>query len=228
MTDGSDGLVAGTDGLLRCGWVGSASKQHGDYLAYHDREWAVPVHGEQALLERLCLEAFQSGLSWLTILRKRENFRAAFDGFDFERVANYDASDVERLVNDAGIIRHRQKIESTVNNARRALEMRGEFGSLASYFWGFEPTVEQRPAVLDIATLVAMPTTETSRALSKNLKQRGWTFVGPTTVYAFMQAMGMVNDHVEGCCMRARVETNRARFKRPPARPASAPRESAD
>lgn len=219
-----NGLLIGDDGLARCWWHGGLP----DYLRYHDEEWGQPMADDRRLFEKICLEGFQAGLSWLTILRKRENFRAAFDGFDFERVANYGAGDIERLVNDAGIVRHRQKIESTVNNARRALEMRREFGSLASYFWGFEPTVEQRPAVLDIATLVAMPTTETSKALSKDLKQRGWTFVGPTTVYAFMQAMGMVNDHVEGCCMRAQGETKRARFKRPPARLAAAPRESAD
>jgi DNA-3-methyladenine glycosylase I len=177
---------------------------------------------DRRLFEKICLEGFQAGLSWLTILRKRENFRRAFDGFDFDRIARYGQADIERLVADAGIIRHRQKIESTINNAARAIEMRDEFGSLAAYFWRFEPTAQQRPAIVDLVHLKANPNTEVSKSLSKDLKKRGWTFVGPTTVYAFMQAMGLVNDHLQGCCMRDRIQTERGRLKRP--RPAQAPR----
>jgi DNA-3-methyladenine glycosylase I len=206
-----NGLLIGDDGLARCWWQGGLA----DYRRYHDEEWGHPVTDDRRLFEKICLEGFQAGLSWLTILRKREHFRRAFDGFDFERIARYSAQDVERLVGDAGIIRHRQKIVSTINNAARAIELRREFGSLANYFWGFEPDAGQRPRRIDIKTLVAMPTTEVSKALSKDLKTRGWTFVGPTTVYAFMQAMGLVNDHVEGCCVRQRVEARRTAFKRP-------------
>ena len=206
-----NGLLIGEDGLARCWWHGGLA----DYLRYHDEEWGHPVTDDRRLFEKICLEGFQAGLSWLTILRKRENFRRAFDGFDFDRIARYSPADVERLVGDAGIIRHRQKIVSTINNAARAIEMRAEFGSLAGYFWGFEPDASQRPARLDIATLAAMPTTEVSKALSKDLKKRGWTFVGPTTVYAFMQAMGLVNDHVEGCCVREISQAERDSFVRP-------------
>jgi DNA-3-methyladenine glycosylase I len=206
-----NGLLIGEDGRARCWWQGGLA----DYLRYHDEEWGHPVTDDRRLFEKICLEGFQSGLSWLTILRKRENFRRAFDGFDFEKIARYTPDDVERLVGDAGIIRHRQKIVSTINNATRALELRREFGSLAGYFWGFEPTASQRPALIDITTLSAMPVTDISKALSKDLKKRGWTFVGPTTVYAFMQAMGLVNDHVQGCCVRETVESERARLQRP-------------
>jgi DNA-3-methyladenine glycosylase I len=209
-----NGLLTGDDGLARCAWHGGLA----DYLRYHDEEWGHPVTEDRRLFEKICLEGFQAGLSWLTILRKRENFRKAFDGFEFEQVARYTAIDVERLVGDAGIVRHRQKIESTINNAARAIEMKREFGSLAGYFWGFEPAASQRPARLDIATLAAMPSTEISKTLSKDLKKRGWTFVGPTTVYAFMQAMGLVNDHVEGCCVRDIIEQERRGFVRPSAR----------
>jgi DNA-3-methyladenine glycosylase I len=212
----SDGLLMGEDGLARCWWHGGLA----EYLRYHDEEWGHPVVEDRRLFEKICLEGFQAGLSWLTILRKRENFRRAFDGFDFDRIARYGPADIERLVADAGIIRHRQKIESTINNAARAIEMRAEFGSLAAYFWGFEPTAQQRPAIVDLVHLKANPTTEVSKALSKDLKKRGWSFVGPTTVYAFMQAMGLVNDHLQGCCMRDRIEAERARLKRP--RPAPA------
>ena len=207
-----DGLLIGEDGLARCWWHGGLA----EYLRYHDEEWGHPVVDDRRLFEKICLEGFQAGLSWLTILRKRENFRRAFDGFDFEKVARFGQRDVDRLLADAGIIRHRQKIESTINNAARALEMRAEFGSLAAYLWGFEPTDRQRPAVVDLAHLKANPTTVVSKALSKDLKKRGWTFVGPTTVYAFMQAMGLVNDHLQGCCVRDGVEAGRARLKRPP------------
>ena len=206
-----DGLIEGPDGKVRCAWHGNQD----DYLAYHDREWGRPVDDDIRLFEKICLEGFQSGLSWLTILRKRDNFRAAFAGFDFEKVARFTGDDVERLVQDAGIIRHRGKIVSTINNAKRALELRDEFGSLAAYFWTHEPPAAERPAVLDWATLRAMPKTGTSTAISKDLKKRGWSFVGPTTVYAFMQAMGLVNDHIEGCYCRPEVEAARAAFTRP-------------
>jgi DNA-3-methyladenine glycosylase I len=206
-----DGLIEGADGKVRCAWHGNLD----DYLAYHDREWGRPVDNDIRLFEKICLEGFQSGLSWLTILRKRDNFRAGFSGFDFEKVARFTGDDVERLVRDAGIIRHRGKIVSTINNAKRALELRDEFGSLAAYFWAHEPPAAERPAIVDWATLRAMPKTGTSTAISKDLKKRGWSFVGPTTVYAFMQAMGLVNDHVEGCHCRADVEAARKAFNRP-------------
>ena len=206
-----DGLLEGEDGRPRCFWHGNLP----DYTHYHDTEWGRPVANDQRLFEKICLEGFQSGLSWLTILRKRDNFRKAFAGFDFEKVARFDDEDIARLLSDAGIVRHRGKIVSTINNAARAIEMRDEFGSLAAYFWAHEPDAASRPARLDHATLMANPTTETSKRLSKDLKKLGWTFVGPTTVYAFMQAMGLVNDHIEGCCMRDEVERERAAFARP-------------
>jgi DNA-3-methyladenine glycosylase I len=210
--DGKDrGLITGEDGRDRCRWHQNLP----DYLAYHDHEWGMPVTDDHRLFEKICLEGFQSGLSWLTILRKRDNFRAAFSGFDFEKVAQFDDEDIERLVADAGIIRHRGKIVSTINNARRAIELTREFGSLARYFWSFEPAAHERPKVMDIETLRANPTTAASIRLSKDLKKRGWSFVGPTTVYAFMQAMGMVNDHIEGCCCRVVVEAKRDALVRP-------------
>ena len=207
------GLVRGEDGLLRCAWGGGPA----DYQSYHDREWGRPVVDDHRLFEKICLEGFQSGLSWLTILRKRENFRAAFAGFDFDIVATFNETDIERLVLDAGIIRHRGKIASTINNAKRALELKSEFGSLAAYFWRFEPPEHERPAKVDWETLRANPTTPASTRLSKDLKKRGWTFVGPTTVYAFMQAMGLVNDHPEGCHCRVDCEAARASLERPTA-----------
>ncbi len=205
------GLIEGEDGKLRCFWHGGLK----DYRHYHDKEWGRPVTDDIRLFEKICLEGFQSGLSWLTILRKRENFRKAFAGFDFDKVARFDADDVARLVADAGIIRHRGKIESTINNANRALEMRDAFGSLAAYFWSHEPGPEQRPDRLDRETLMTLGKTETSTAISKDLKKRGWSFVGPTTVYAFMQAMGMVNDHIEGCFARDECEAERSALVRP-------------
>jgi DNA-3-methyladenine glycosylase I len=205
------GLVEGPDGITRCAWHGNLP----DYLAYHDREWGRPVADDIRLFEKICLEGFQSGLSWLTILRKRENFRKAFAGFDFNKIASFTEKDVERLLQDAGIIRHRGKIVSTINNARRAQELVAEAGSLAAWFWRFEPGADERPKTLDWETLRAMPTSPTSTLISKELKKRGWSFVGPTTVYAFMQAMGMVNDHIEGCFCRAEVEKERKRFRRP-------------
>ena len=205
------GLITGEDGLDRCFWHGGLD----DYRRYHDEEWGRPVTDDRRLFEKICLEGFQSGLSWLTILRKRENFRAAFAGFDFHQVALFDEADIARCLGDAGIVRHRGKIVSTINNARHAVDLAAEFGSLARYFWSFEPKPEERPARLDYATLRANPTSPTSIRLSKDLKKRGWTFVGPTTVYAFMQAMGLVNDHIEGCFCREPVENSRARFARP-------------
>ena len=195
-----DDLSLGADGLVRCWWPGA----HDDYLRYHDDEWGHPIGDDQRLFEKICLEGFQTGLSWLTILRKREGFRAAFAGFDFEAVARFGPEDVERLVLDAGIVRHRGKIESTINNARRACELLEREGSLANYFWRFVPPAEERPPVLRRGSVPGK--TPTSTALSKDLKRQGWSFVGPTTAYAFMQAMGLVNDHLEGCHHRALVE----------------------
>ena len=206
-----DGLIAGPDGATRCFWHGNLP----DYLHYHDHEWGRPVADDRRLFEKICLEGFQSGLSWLTILRKRDNFREAFEGFDFERVARFGEADVERLLTDAGIVRHRGKIVSTVNNANRARELADEAGSLAAFFWRYEPGPDQRPEIVDLAHLRANPTTAVSVRLSKDLKKRGWSFVGPTTVYAFMQAMGLVNDHLEGCKCRAEVEAERGAFRRP-------------
>jgi DNA-3-methyladenine glycosylase I len=198
-------------GVTRCWWPG----EHDDYRAYHDREWGRPVRDDVRLFEKLCLEGFQSGLSWLTILRKRDNFRRAFAGFDYEKVARFRPAKVERLLQDAGIVRHRGKIESVLNNAKRARELADEFGSLAAYFWGFEPPAAERPRRVTMAALCANTTTPTSTALSVDLRKRGWSFVGPTTCYAFMQAMGLVNDHVEGCDARPDVEARRAKFRRP-------------
>jgi DNA-3-methyladenine glycosylase I len=206
-----EGIIKGEDGQGRCFWHGGLD----DYRRYHDEEWGTPVTDDFRLFEKICLEGFQSGLSWLTILRKRENFRAAFAGFDYDRVAAFTDVDVDRCLSDTGIVRHRGKIVSTINNARRAREIVAEKGSLAAYFWSFEPGPEERPARVDLATLRANPTSPTSVRLSKDLKKRGWTFVGPTTVYAFMQAMGLVNDHLEGCFCRERVERLRKEFKRP-------------
>ena len=198
-------------GVTRCWWIG----HHADYAAYHDQEWGRPVQDDRRLFEKICLEGFQSGLSWLTILRKREAFRRAFRNFEFEAVARFNARSVERMLSDASIVRHRGKIESTINNAKRALELADEFGTLAGYFWGFEPDPSERPKRLDFATLSKLASTPTSTALSKDLKRRGWSFVGPTTCYAFMQAMGLVNDHLEGCSIRAEALAQRARFQPP-------------
>jgi DNA-3-methyladenine glycosylase I len=210
MADGTTGLREDEHGR-RCAWCGDDPL----YRRYHDREWGRPMRDDVRLFEKLCLEGFQSGLSWLTILRKRENFRAAFAGFDIERVARFGKRDVERCLADAGIVRHRGKIESTVNNAKRALELIEEHGSLAAYLWRFEPPADERPARITWPALMAMPKTPTSTALSKDLRKRGWSFVGPTTCYAFMQAMGLVNDHIEGCDARPDVESLRTRFRRP-------------
>jgi DNA-3-methyladenine glycosylase I len=199
------GLVVGEDDRPRCFWGARSA----DYQAYHDDEWGRPVDDDHRLFEKLCLEGFQSGLSWITILRKRESFRAAFAGFDPALVARFGARDVKRLLGDAGIVRHRGKIESAINNAKRACELIEETGSLAGYVWRFEPLATARPKKLTWAALRKLASTPASTALAKDLKKRGWSFVGPTTVYAFMQAMGMVNDHIEGCW--ARDATARAR-----------------
>jgi DNA-3-methyladenine glycosylase I len=207
----NEGLIEGADRKVRCWWHGG----HNDYVAYHDQEWGRPVDDDRRLFEKICLEGFQAGLSWLTILRKRESFRAAMTDFNFERLAGFEEEDVVRLLANADIIRHRKKIESAINNARQALELRDEFGSLAAYFWRYEPAASERPNRLTRSMLQSMATTERSTALSKDLKKRGWSFVGPTTVYAFMQAMGLVNDHLDGCFRRAQLEAEREAFVRP-------------
>ncbi len=188
---GVDRLLTGPDGVTRCWWCGSDPL----YVEYHDGEWGHPVTDDVRLFEKFCLEGFQSGLSWLTILRKRENFRAAFAGFDPVVVAEFDEADVTRLLADAGIVRHRGKIASTINNARRALELLDERGSILAYVSDYRPARVHR---LTVASELSATSPE-SIAMSKDLKRRGWSFVGPTTMYAFMQAMGLVNDHIEGC-----------------------------
>ncbi|MCJ9430224.1 DNA-3-methyladenine glycosylase I [Kordiimonas marina] len=198
-------LFTGPDGQPRCHWCSATP----DYVDYHDREWGFPVADDRRLFEKLCLEGFQSGLSWRTILAKWENFRAAFAGFDYDKVAAFTEADVERLLQDAGIVRHRGKIEAVINNAARAQELVAEKGSLAAYFWGFEPAAEDLPEPQTVST------TPESVAISKDLKKKGWKFVGPTTVYAFMQAMGLVNDHADGCAVREKVIKARAEFDSP-------------
>ncbi len=197
----TDGLKSGEDGHAFFFFWG----YYEIYTHYHDTEWGVPMTDDRTLFEKICLEGFQSGLSWLTILRKRENFRAGFANFEFRKVAEFGEADIERLLADAGIVRHRGKIESTINNARRAIELVREAGSLSDFFWSFRPLPEHRPASMDRKTLGALGKTAESLALSKALKKRGWSFVGPTTAYAFMQAMGLVNDHLEGCWRREEV-----------------------
>ena len=199
-------LFHGPDGQPRCAWCAATP----EYLHYHDHEWGYPVDDDRRLFEKLCLEGFQSGLSWRTILAKRENFRAAFHGFDFHEVARYGEGDVQRLLLDAGIVRHRGKIEATINNARRACELVEREGSLAAFVWRFQPA---KP----LAKPQVVSTSPESVALSKALKKLGWKFVGPTTMYAFMQAMGLVNDHADGCAMRAKADQARKRFKPPAA-----------
>ena len=208
----ADGLVEGEDGIARCWWGGGADP---DYREYHDREWGMPVTDDVRLFEKLTLEGFQAGLSWLTILRKREAFRQAFAGFDFRRVARFGTRDVERLLGDASIVRHRGKIESAINNAQRAEALVDEAGSLAAFVWRFEPPTSARPRRMTREALGDLSQTDESRALAKELRRRGWTFVGPTTVYAFMQAMGLVDDHLDGCASRPRVESARSALRRP-------------
>ena len=210
MTPPSKGLRV-DGGVARCFWCGA----HDDYRRYHDLEWGRPVADDVQLFEKLCLEGFQAGLSWLTILRKREAFRRAFRGFEPARVARFGARDVARLLGDAGIVRHRGKIEAAIHNAGRALELVEEAGSLAAHVWSFEPPAAERPRKLTRAALEKMAETPASRALSEDLKRRGWRFVGPTTVQAFLQSMGVLNDHLDGCFARAEVERERARFPRP-------------
>jgi DNA-3-methyladenine glycosylase I len=206
---GDDEIAVGEDGVARCWWGDSAP----EYRAYHDTEWGFPVADDVRLFEKLSLEGFQAGLSWLTILRKRPAFREAFAGFDFEQVARFGKRDVTRLLGDPGIVRHRGKIEAVINNAKRAVELVQEEGSLAAYVWRFEP--EARVGGLNRAALTKLATTADSKALAKDLKARGWRFVGPTTVYAFMQAMGLVNDHLDGCDVQEPVRAARDRFMRP-------------
>ena len=198
-----DKTLPGTDGRPRCRWCAGAP----EFEPYHDNEWGYPVGDDQRLFEKVSLEAFQSGLSWRTILAKRENFRRAFDRFDFHKVAKYGAKDVKRLLADEGIVRHRGKIEAVINNAQRAVELQQEQGSLAAYFWRYEAPLEGEPQTAS--------TSAQSVALSKDLKKRGWKFVGPTTVYAFMQAMGLVNDHARGCVMSAKAAAARKAFQVP-------------
>ena len=195
----------GPDGKPRCRWCGDAP----EFLHYHDTEWGFPVGDDKRLFEKLSLEGFQSGLSWRTILAKRENFRAAFDGFDFDKVARFTERDVTRLLNDAGIVRHRGKIEAVINNAMRARELVEREGSLAAFIWRYEPGIKE------LAQPQTGSTSAASIALSKELKKQGWKFVGPTTMHAFMQAMGLINDHLEDCVIRSKSEAARKRFKRP-------------
>ncbi|NJM93023.1 MAG: DNA-3-methyladenine glycosylase I [Rhodospirillaceae bacterium] len=197
--------IPGPDGKPRCRWCGAAP----EFLHYHDAEWGFPVDDDRRLFEKLCLEGFQSGLSWRTILAKRENFRAAFKGFDIDKVARFTQRDVERLLKDAGIVRHRGKIEAVINNAQRARALVDREGSLAAYIWRHEPDPKK------LAKPQTASTSAESVALSKDLLKQGWRFVGPTTVYAFMQAMGLVNDHVEDCVIRTKVERAAKGFKRP-------------
>jgi len=198
-------LFIGPDGQSRCRWCGATP----EFLDYHDREWGYPVSDDIRLFEKLCLESFQSGLSWRTILAKRDNFRAAFAGFDFRKVATFGDEDVERLLSDASIVRHRGKIEAVINNARRVCDLIEQEGSLAAFIWRFEPN----PA--DLETPQSQTFSDASIALSKELKKRGWKFVGPTTVYAFMQAMGLINDHSEACVFRSIADEERVAFRRP-------------
>ena len=200
----SDTFIA-PDGKPRCRWAGAAP----EFLDYHDTEWGFPVDDDRRLFEKLCLESFQSGLSWRTILAKRENFRDAFANFEFDNVARFTGADVERLLKDEGIVRHRGKIEAVINNAKRAQEMVASEGSLAAFFWGYEPDGSQ------LGKPQTASTSDTSIALSKDLKKRGWKFVGPTTVYAFMQAMGLINDHAEACVIRAGVDEAGEKFSCP-------------
>ena len=206
-----NGVVVGEDGVARCFW---AAKDPA-YGPYHDREWGFPVRDDRRLFEKICLEGFQAGLSWLTILRKREAFRKAFAGFEIGKVARFDTRRVTRLLADPGIVRHRGKIESAIHNARRALELVEEEGSLAAFFWRFEPAAKDRPRRMTVATVRSLTETDASRALSRELRRRGFRYVGPTTLYALMQSVGIVNDHIEGCHARPRADAARLIFRRP-------------
>jgi DNA-3-methyladenine glycosylase I len=198
----------------RCFWCAGNAL----YRSYHDGEWGFPVADDQRLFEKIALEGFQTGLSWLTILRKRQRFRRVFRGFEIERVARMGARDVARLLRDPGIVRHRAKIEAAIHNARRSLRVIEAYGSLAGFVWRFEPPARERPHRLTRAAVVKLTETPTSRALSEELRAHGFRFIGPTTAYAFMQAMGLVNDHLEGCAAREAAVAERARF-RPPGGP---------
>ena len=189
------GLAQADDGQVRCAWC--MATPH--YQHYHDHEWGFPVHDDRRLFEKICLEGFQAGLSWLTILNKREGFRAAFANFDAQKMARFGEADVARLLADAGIVRHRGKIEAVIHNAQRLHDVQREFGSFDAYLWQFAPAADSRPAAITLDVVRQMGVPPEAHALSKDLKKRGWKFVGPTTMYAFMQAMGMVNDHLEGC-----------------------------
>jgi DNA-3-methyladenine glycosylase I len=204
-------VLRGEDQVPRCFWCA------GDplYRIYHDREWGFPVADDQRLFEKIALEGFQAGLSWLTILRKRENFRRAFHGFEIERVARMGARDVGRLLGDPGIVRHRAKLEAAIHNAKQSARLIERYGSLAGFVWRFEPPPRERPRRLTRGAVVKLTETPTSRALAKELRAHGFCFIGPTTAYAFMQAMGLVNDHLEGCAARERALAGRARFRRP-------------
>jgi DNA-3-methyladenine glycosylase I len=217
MSHQPDGIVRGDDGIERCWWCVDDPL----YLTYHDDEWGRPSSDDARLFEKLCLEGFQSGLSWLTILRKRDNFRRAFRGFDLESIARFGPAEIEALMADEGIVRNRAKIEATITNARRYADLVDEFGSLAAYVWRFEPSAAARPPVVDHSALMQIKFSPEAKAMSNDLRRRGWAFVGPTTVYSFMEAMGIVNDHLEGCAFRGVVEDARAAF----ARPASASRQ---
>ncbi|MCE1234825.1 MAG: DNA-3-methyladenine glycosylase I [Hyphomicrobiales bacterium] len=206
-----EGIRLGSDGLPRCWWPGGDEL----YRRYHDEEWGRPVADDRRLFEKICLEGFQSGLSWITILRKRENFRRAFAGFDAEAIVRFDDEDVARLLADPGIVRHRGKIEAVLTNARRFLDLRDREGSFAAFVWRHEPDAARRPARLTKAAVCELSKSRESEALSKELRRRGWAFVGPTTCYAFMQSMGVVNDHLDGCALRPVVEAERAAFVRP-------------
>lgn len=205
------GLFADESHTSRCAWCQASDV----YRNYHDREWGFPVDDERRLFEKICLEGFQAGLSWLTILNKRENFRKAFANFEAEQVAKFGDADIKRLLADAGIVRHAGKIASTINNAQRVIELRKEFGTLGAFVWRLEPLAADRPGSITHEAVKAMPSSAASTALSKDLKKRGWTFVGPTTMYAFMQAMGLVNDHIEGCASRKKALAARKAFKPP-------------
>ena len=206
-----DGVHIGEDGRPRCFWAGAAP----GFRPYHDQEWGFPVADEHKLFEKICLEGFQSGLSWRTILTKRPAFREVFLGFDFERVARFTDADVARLLGDARIVRHRGKIMATINNAQRACDAVEEHGSLGALIWRYEPEPHERPGIVTGAWLKEHPTSPRSTQLARDLKKLGWRFFGPTTAYAFMQAMGLVNDHLQGCAVREACELARARFTRP-------------
>ncbi len=205
------GILLGSDGVERCFWAANDP----DYAVYHDGEWGFPVRDDQRLFEKICLEGFQAGLSWLTILRKRAAFRKAFAGFEIAKVARFDARRVERLLRDPGIVRHRGKIESAIHNAKRTLELIDEEGSLARFVWRFEPGPKERPRRMTRAAVVKLTETASSQALSRELRRRGFRYVGPTTMYALMQSVGLVNDHLEGCPVRPRAAAARRRFRKP-------------